>query len=223
MNRTNTNKLSYVYSVLIHVIAIILLALINLNNNDVSDEYLTIGFGAPGNPGVAGQVNPEDNQKEELQETIKPEDQKVEVPKVQNEDENNVLTESKNKEDKKASPQKQNKNTTVEDNGQGMGDSGNELGAYGIDFDWGGRGVRKIQNWNLPQYPEGVSKEIDLRLKFTILPDGTVGKIIPLIKADTRLEMAAINSLRKWRFEPIPSGKVMAEQTVTITFPFRLR
>ena len=67
------------------------------------------------------------------------------------------------------------------------------------------------------------SKEIDIKLKFSILPDGSVGKIIPLMKADTRLEMAAINSLRNWRFEPLRIGQKKNEQSVVITFPYRLR
>ena len=64
-------------------------------------------------------------------------------------------------------------------------------------------GTRKIYSYLIPAYPEGVNKEIDIRLKFTIKPDGTVGSIFLLTKADTRLENAAINSLWQWRFELI--------------------
>ena len=79
-----------------------------------------------------------------------------------------------------------------------------------FDIEWGGTGKRKIYSYNIPAYPAGVSKEIDVKLRFSILPDGTVGRIFPLIKADTRLETAAINSLRQWRFEPLPSGQNQA-------------
>jgi len=58
-------------------------------------------------------------------------------------------------------------------------------GSSGFDIEWGGNGKRKIYSYSLPAYPEGVNKEIDIRLRFSILPDGTVGTIFPLTKADT--------------------------------------
>lgn len=98
------------------------------------------------------------------------------------------------------------------------------IGNSGINIQFAGLiGSRDIYSYKIPSYPGGVSKEIDVKLKFTILPDGTVGKIIPLIKADTRLEVAAITSLRQWRFEPLESNFEQVEQTAVITFPFRLR
>ncbi|MGE5402394.1 MAG: TonB family protein [Ignavibacteriales bacterium] len=104
-------------------------------------------------------------------------------------------------------------------NGNGSGDANGD----GYDIFWGGKGNRRIYSYVLPKYPEGVSKEIDVKLKFTILPDGTVGTIFPIMKSDTRLENAAINSLRQWRFEPLPSGQKQMEQTAVIIFPYRLQ
>jgi TonB family protein len=105
-------------------------------------------------------------------------------------------------------------------NGSGNGE-GNGVGdGYSIDF--GGR-VRKIYSYIIPDYPSGVSINIDIKLKFTILPDGTVGTIFPLIKANAQLESTAINSLRQWRFEPIPIEQRQQVQTVVITFPFRIK
>jgi protein TonB len=101
--------------------------------------------------------------------------------------------------------------------------AGEGEGGFGFEIDFGGKGTRKIYSYNLPEYPEGVSKEIDVKLRFTILPDGTVGKIFPLIKADARLELASINSLRQWRFEPLPRNAKQIEQTVVIIFPYRLQ
>lgn len=50
-------------------------------------------------------------------------------------------------------------------------------GGAGFDIQWGGNGTRKIYSYQIPDYPDGVNKEIDIRLKFTIKPDGTVGSI----------------------------------------------
>ena len=68
-----------------------------------------------------------------------------------------------------------------------------------------------------------MKKEIDIKLQFTILPDGTIGTIIPKIKADTRLENAAINSLRQWRFEALSTSQKQVEQKAVIVFPYRLQ
>ena len=104
-----------------------------------------------------------------------------------------------------------------------LGNGGLGPGGFGYGIDWGGKGDRKIYSYTLPSYPEGVEKEIDIKLSFTILPDGTVGQIRPLTKADTRLEDAAINSLRQWRFEALSPLMKQTEQAAVIVFPYRLR
>jgi protein TonB len=102
-------------------------------------------------------------------------------------------------------------------NGNGAGDGLGE----GFGIDWGGR-VRKIYNYIIPSYPAGVNKNIDVKLRFSILPDGTVGKIIVIKKADNRLEQVAIDALRLWQFEPLPKNSKQEQQITTITFPFRI-
>ncbi|MEW6652136.1 MAG: energy transducer TonB, partial [Bacteroidota bacterium] len=109
--------------------------------------------------------------------------------------------------------------------GSGIGDGigsgfGDGLGD-GFGIDWGGR-IRKIYNYIIPKYPEGVYKEIDVKLRFVILPDGSVGRINVVKKADSKLEQVAIEALKLWRFEPLALTQSGASQTVTITFPFRL-
>lgn len=52
-------------------------------------------------------------------------------------------------------------------------------------------------------FPEiELDAEVDLRLKFWVLPDGTVGEVVPLQRGDVRLEQAAISYLKQWRFNP---------------------
>jgi protein TonB len=112
------------------------------------------------------------------------------------------------------------KNAESENLASGIGNGTEGPGGFGYGIDWGGKGTRKIYSYALPAYPPGVDKEINIKLRFTILPDGTVGNIIPLTKADTRLEDAAINSLRQWRFE---ASQSKLEQVAVIVFPYRLR
>jgi TonB family protein len=109
--------------------------------------------------------------------------------------------------------------------GEGIGTGfGNGIGSgTGYSIDWGGQGRRRILGYELPEYPTGVNKEADIRILFTILVDGSVGSTVIVNKADTRLESAALNSLRRWRFEPLRQSQAQSVQKVVITFPFRLR
>lgn len=107
--------------------------------------------------------------------------------------------------------------------GTGTGIGAGSGSGFGYDIDWGGGGRRRIYSYNVPEYPSGANKELDIKIRFTILPDGSVGKIFLLAKGDTRLENSAISSLRQWRFEPLRSQQPQIEQTAVIVFPFRLQ
>lgn len=227
-----SRKGPYLYSLAIHIVLALILYFIKIGLEPVHDEYVTIGFGAIGKASSSGvldenPVEEKSNKKPEIQkEEIKKEIKKVDLPKVINEDKkNNVVVSSDKKESIEETKPEQVKPITTSDveAGKGKDESGDGEGNYGFEIDFGGKGMRKIYSYTLPTYPEGVSKEIDVKLKFSILPDGTVGKIYPLIKADTRLEQAAINSLRQWRFEPITDYQTKGEQFAVIIFPFRLQ
>jgi len=215
----------------IHLIIFILLLFIKFSMDYPPREYVELSFGKSSQQGSSGaigtQINQvEENARAETNETVDKSKQvkEVELPKAKNTSEENVVkpadtqkeetqkikTETKEKTDSKV--------TTV-----GQGNKAEGEGSFGFDIDWGGKGTRKIYSYILPAYPSGVNKEIDIRLKFTILPDGTVGTILPLTKADTRLENAAINSLRQWRFEALDPGQKQAEQAAVIVFPYRLQ
>ena len=68
-----------------------------------------------------------------------------------------------------------------------------------------------------------VDSETELELRFWILPNGAVGRIVPVKKADPRLEALAISYLRYWRFTPLPSEAPQDEQWGIIPFKFRIR
>lgn len=220
MNSSKFKKYSYIISFFIHLVILLIFAVVNLRTELEEEEFVTISFGTISKQGSTGQQKnpPKVKQEEKKVETVKPKEEEVKLPEVKNLDENNVKPEKK--EEKKEVKKEEKK--TVDDENLESDELNEELGQYGIEFDWGGKAVRKIYSWDIPAYPAGVSKEIDVRLRFTILPDGTVGRIIPLRKADTKLESAAIQSLRKWRFEPLQSNKKQINQTAVITFPFRL-
>jgi TonB family protein len=68
-----------------------------------------------------------------------------------------------------------------------------------------------------------VETESEIELRFWILPNGAVGRIVPVRKADPRLEALAISYLRHWRFNPLPSDTLQDEQWGIIPFKFRIR
>lgn len=225
----NPRNISYIISLLLHIIVIIIFALINLSVELEEDDYVTVGFGSGVSMGSSGPIGndmatEEQQPKEEQLKQKNDEQKKVELPKSKTTDDENIVTEADKKKQKEIVTAEKIK--PLNDNRQkakGTEDAGTGVGGFGFELDFGGKGIRKIYSYTLPEYPEGVSKEIDVKLKFTILPDGTVGKIFPLIKADARLELAAINSLRQWRFEPLPPNAKQVEQTAVITFPYRLQ
>ncbi|MDP3148546.1 MAG: energy transducer TonB [Ignavibacteria bacterium] len=211
MTERKTKNTSYIISIIFHASLLVLLYYMKLEVEYPVKEYIEVGFGgiSNGSSGAAGDNAisvVDDVKKEELKDKSK---EDVEVPKVKNTFENEVPATANKKNDEKVIEQKGNK-------GAGTGNTG-------FDIEWGGNGKRKIYSYTLPAYPEGVNKEIDIRLRFSILPDGTVGTIFPLTKADTKLENAAMNSLRQWRFEPLPSQQKKTEQFAIIVFPYRLQ
>lgn len=226
-----SKRIPYLTSIVIHLLLFLILWLVKINLEPVEDEYVTIGFGAIGklsSSGVLAKNIVEDQTRKEVvpekkveKKTVK----KVKLPEVKNASKsNNVVTASKKESEKEESTPDRVEPLVKEkkESGKGKEETGEGEGNFGFDIDFGGKGKRKIYSYSLPEYPAGVSKEIDVKLKFTILADGTVGRILPLIKADTKLEQAAITSLRKWRFEPLPEKYKNKTQTAVIIFPFRL-
>lgn len=207
----------YTISILIHALVLLGLYYYNPNTAKAPSEFIEIGFGF-GEGAGGGDFNPfypepggGEKSAEKSEETVNPEL----TEKVSSPDAAETTKKGRSSQDNNFS------DGTGEGFGDGYGLGGGGGGGY--DIDWGGGGRRKIYNYNLPEYPGGVSKNIDIRLRFSILPDGSVGTIIPLTKADTRLENSAINSLRRWRFEPLPPGFIQREQFAVIVFPYRVQ
>ncbi len=232
MSSKKSSGISYSISFVLHAIAIILLLLINLSFDYLPSEYVELSFGISDQTGSSGaqgnKINiikevPKPSEKEKSKEKS-PEVKEVELPVAINTEKENVVKPANN--EKEIAEERTELNTETTTSNSKSSEEGNNSevdGNFGFDIDWGGKGTRKIYSFILPQYPDGVKKEVNIKLQFTILPDGTVGTIIPKMKADTRLENAAINSLRQWRFEALSSSQRQVEQTAVIVFPYRLQ
>ena len=62
--------------------------------------------------------------------------------------------------------------------------------------------------------------EGEIKLKFWVLPDGTVGRIVLLVRGDSSLETTAIRNLKRWKFNTLPPGARVPEQWGTMRFRF---
>lgn len=230
MNFQSIKNLPLLLSVIIHVIIFLIFLVIKINAYYPSKDFVEVTFGVSGKSGSVGILGADINKSKNLKKgkttkkkpTVKRKEKKIELPKSSS---TNKIKLNKSKKTKTKSgvvlKEKTRKNKSVKKGNKGKKNIGKNNSGY--DIDWGGRGQRRIYSFSLPEYPRGVNKEINIRLRFTILPDGTVGSIIPLIKADTRLEDAAIKSLRQWRFEPLTTGQSKVVQTAVIIFPYRLK
>jgi len=76
----------------------------------------------------------------------------------------------------------------------------------------------------LPEYPEGLNKNAEIKIRFVVLPDGTVSSsgMIPVRKEDAMLEELTMKTLKLWRFSPLPEGDTR-EQTGIITFIYKVK
>lgn len=107
------------------------------------------------------------------------------------------------------------------ESGTGLGEINNGVGSgLGLgDIEWGGGGNRIVLYKVLPKYPPGYNVSAQIKIKFTVSPEGIVTSMIPMQKGDPVLERIAMESLRQWRFNRLKENK---EMYGIITFTFRV-
>jgi protein TonB len=75
----------------------------------------------------------------------------------------------------------------------------------------------------MPAFPRDVNREAQIRVRFTVRPDGAIGAMAVLQKGEPRFEQAALAAMGSWRFNALPAGAERRDQTGVATFNFRLR
>jgi outer membrane biosynthesis protein TonB len=213
-------KKAYIYSIIIHLlIFLIVLFLIPKPKSktiDILEIQIGDRFGEGQGLGMKGEPLNEkiEHPKTQVEKESAVEDKtkkNVDVPKTKAQ-----FDEPKISQKNKVDNSKVKNESTTQSASETSGNQGS-----GFDIQWGGKGKRKIYKYIIPPYPDGVQVEANVKLRFTILPDGSVTRITPLVKTHPILESVSMNALSKWRFEPLDDGDY--EQTVTIIFPFRLK
>ena len=79
---------------------------------------------------------------------------------------------------------------------------------------------RRPVRTSLPDYTEKVNAEIVMSI--TVDPQGRIVRMVPVKKANARLESAIRQALARWRFNRLPPNAPQENQTGTVTFRFRL-
>ena len=87
----------------------------------------------------------------------------------------------------------------------------------------GAASTRQVITEVLPEYPPGLNKEAVIKIRFTLLPNGTIGETIPIVKGDTTLEELTLKAFRQWRFNPLPPDLPQEPQSGVITFRYILK
>ncbi len=82
---------------------------------------------------------------------------------------------------------------------------------------------RSVVSRIIPEYPENLQKQAVVKIRFTVLPNGHVGEMLPLIKSDPTLENITMDALRQWRFNPLPATEPQQIETGIITFRYLLK
>ncbi|MGO9481504.1 MAG: energy transducer TonB [Candidatus Kryptoniota bacterium] len=73
-----------------------------------------------------------------------------------------------------------------------------------------------------PQFPDGVQHGGTVKIRITVDPSGNVLAMVPVQKADSRLEEAAMAAIRTWRFSKLARNYPQVEQQATAVFVFKL-
>ncbi len=79
---------------------------------------------------------------------------------------------------------------------------------------------RTIVNEVIPEYPAGLQRNATVIIQFDVHPDGSVNDLIVVKRDEAILEELSLNSLREWRFNPIPQEVI---QKGRITFIYQLQ
>ena len=73
---------------------------------------------------------------------------------------------------------------------------------------------RKVLSYNLPKSPSGLDYDTEITLGFTLLPDGTTSRIIPILRDGSILEKLCIEALREWQFSMVPGNEELSGEIV---------
>lgn len=93
--------------------------------------------------------------------------------------------------------------------------------AQSYSIEWSGGNREKIRG-DLPLFPTGVNKSATIRIRFFVLPDGSIGQMIPLQKGEATFESVSLKALKTWQFNKLEADAPQIPQQGVVTFIFRV-
>lgn len=91
------------------------------------------------------------------------------------------------------------------------------------DIQWDGTPARNRISGILPEFPPGATREVQVAVRFRVRPDGSMYGMTVIQKGDSRYEHVALNAMRTWKFNKLPSTSKQADQVGTAVFTFKLK
>lgn len=76
---------------------------------------------------------------------------------------------------------------------------------------------------SLPAFPKDVNREAQIKVKFTVRPNGAIYGLTLMQKGEPRFEEAALAAMRGWKFNVLPSSMQQVDQDGVVTFFFKLQ
>ncbi len=74
----------------------------------------------------------------------------------------------------------------------------------------------------IPEYPKNYQQEAVVKIRFTVLPNGLIGEMIPVIRSNDLLERVALEAFKQWRFNSLPPDIPQVIEKGTIAFKYIL-
>lgn len=81
---------------------------------------------------------------------------------------------------------------------------------------------RALLSGNKPQFPNDVQNGGTVKIRIVVDPAGDVLSMVPVEKADSRLDEAAMAAIRTWQFSKLAGNYPQVNQTAVATFIFKL-
>jgi len=92
-----------------------------------------------------------------------------------------------------------------------------------MNIAWGSGISRSRIAGLLPVFPEGVHREAQIQVKFTVRPDGSLFGMTLVQKGEPSFEQASLSAMRTWKFNALPVTSEQKDQKAVATFYFKLK
>ena len=91
------------------------------------------------------------------------------------------------------------------------------------NIQWDGGISRNRIAGSLPAFPPGSTRDAQVSVRFRVRPDGSMYGMTVIQKGEPAYERAALDAMRGWKFNVLPSHATQTDQIGTATFMFKVK